>query len=531
MTQRTDNHVTLSMLAASIGGALRDKFSAGVWVVAEVSECKVNSSGHCYLSLVEREANGQAPIADIRATIWKSTYHTIAARFRSATGNNIGVGMKLLLHCSVSFHSVYGLSLTINDIDASYTLGESELQRQRTIARLESEGAMGLQREQNSVPLVAQRLAVISSATAAGYEDFCKQIEDSAYRIELTLFEAMMQGEQTTSSIISALDKILSSSKESFDVVVIIRGGGSASDLRWFDSYDLCYYISQYPLPVVTGIGHEKDVSIADLVAFHSFKTPTAVAAAFIGRIARFEDIINRYGQEVEQLAGKLLSEESRRIDDATSALQLHASSLIQQNNLRVERLKRDIPSIAMSIIHTQSSRTVELRTAIVEQCRYVLQSSENRVRNISHVLQNTTVQVINKERLRLERLSSIVPPTAQSVIDRRRNTTQINLDKVLQCAMQTIEGASAKLEHLSEKFTQSVSHRIAGENARLLLLEEQIKSHDSSRILLMGYSLARDQNNRVIRDFAQLSVGDKIQIEMSSGTVHSTVDSINNKS
>lgn len=296
-----EQHLSLSRLQAQVKGVLAERFALPVWVAAEVSELKVNYSGHCYLELVEKgEADG-IPKAQARAVIWRSHYPRLAGYFEAETGQRLAAGMKILFKATVNYHELYGFSLQITDLDASYTLGDMERQRQQTIARLRQDGVWEMNRE-TEMPAVVQRIAVVSSRQAAGYQDFCKEIGKSPYDFRVTLFDAFMQGAAAEDSIIAALGEIAEQC-DRFDAVVLIRGGGSASDLNCFNAYRLCSYVAQFPLPVITGIGHDKDTSVADMVAHTALKTPTAVAGWLVERMAR---------------ADARLAEAAQRLHDAT---------------------------------------------------------------------------------------------------------------------------------------------------------------------------------------------------------------------
>ena len=294
-----------------------------VWVVAEVSELKVNYSGHCYLELVEKSepTRGGTPIprAQVRAVIWRSQYGMLASYFEAQTGSRLAVGMKILAKVVVSYHELYGLSLQITDLDASYTLGEVERQRQMTIAQLQRDGVWDMNRSL-SLPRPLQRIAVVSSAAAAGYRDFCNELRDGGYAFSLTLFDVVVQGAAAEDSICAALEEV-ALKQEQFDAVVLIRGGGSASDLSCFNSYRLCSYVAQFPLPVITGIGHDKDTSVADMVAHTPLKTPTAVAAWLTEGMAC----------------------EMAWLDDAARTLSDMATMATQRERLRLERMAGDV--------------------------------------------------------------------------------------------------------------------------------------------------------------------------------------------
>lgn len=316
-------HITLSELQHRIKSAVEGSLALPLWVVAEVSELKVNYSGHCYLELVEKSepTRGGTPIprAQVRAVIWRSQYAMLSSYFEAQTGSRLAVGMKILAKVVVSYHELYGLSLQITDLDASYTLGEVERQRQMTIAQLQRDGVWDMNRSL-PLPRPLQRIAVVSSAAAAGYRDFCNELRDGGYAFSLTLFDVVVQGAAAEQSICTALEEV-ALRQEQFDAVVLIRGGGSASDLSCFNSYRLCSYVAQFPLPVITGIGHDKDTSVADMVAHTPLKTPTAVAAWL-----------------TEQMACEMAW-----LDDAARTLSDMAVVAVQRERMRLERMMADV--------------------------------------------------------------------------------------------------------------------------------------------------------------------------------------------
>ena len=316
-------HITLSELQHRIKSAVEGSLALPLWVVAEVSELKVNYSGHCYLELVEKSepTRGGTPIprAQVRAVIWRSQYAMLSSYFEAQTGSRLAVGMKILAKVVVSYHELYGLSLQITDLDASYTLGEVERQRQMTIAQLQRDGVWDMNRSL-PLPRPLQRIAVVSSAAAAGYRDFCNELRDGGYAFSLTLFDVVVQGAAAEQSICTALEEV-ALRQEQFDAVVLIRGGGSASDLSCFNSYRLCSYVAQFPLPVITGIGHDKDTSVADMVAHTPLKTPTAVAAWL-----------------TEQMACEMAW-----LDDAARTLSDMAVVAVQRERMRLERMMSDV--------------------------------------------------------------------------------------------------------------------------------------------------------------------------------------------
>ena len=296
--------LSLTQLNRLVKTALDEALPGTYWVRAETSEVRVNAtSGHCYLEFVEKDETTGQLVAKSRGTIWARNFAVLRTYFEQETGQTFISGLKVLVNVSVEYHELYGLSLTVHDIDPSYTLGDMARKRMEVIRRLQEEGVFDLNKEL-TLAILPQRIAVISSPTAAGYEDFVNQLihNDYGFPFYVKLFPALMQGEKTEESVIAALDRIYAH-RELFDVVVLIRGGGSAADLSSFDSYTLAANCAQFPLPIITGIGHERDDSVVDNVAHTRMKTPTAVAAFLINRMA-------------EQLA--LLDELRRTVCEAT---------------------------------------------------------------------------------------------------------------------------------------------------------------------------------------------------------------------
>ena len=358
-----ENFITLSALQGHLRAVIEQYAGRAQWVVAEISECKVNYAGHCYLELVERPDNGKAPVAQARAVIWSSSYKMISGYFRFQTGSDLSAGMKVLVKCTASYHPVYGLSLVVSDIDPAYTLGETERLRRQTIAQLEEEGVFGMNKD-FELPDVLQRIAVISSAKAAGYRDFMQELEASPYRFDVRLFAAVVQGDAAENSIIGALEAIAEQADE-FDAAVIIRGGGSTSDLGCFDNYRLCAYIAQLPLPVITGIGHDKDVSVADMVAHTSLKTPTAVAAFLVNRAAETNARLDDLYEETTDRARQTLMMEANRLENAGLLLASRSTGLLHTDMARLEKLKNGVRYAANERLDDERRRCSSFATRL----------------------------------------------------------------------------------------------------------------------------------------------------------------------
>ncbi len=327
------NPIGLLALQEQVKRHLEDHFFESVWLQAEISELKQNPSGHCYLTLVEKDPGSNALLARASAVVWASTWRMVKPYFEAQTGRSLAPGLSVLVRVQVSYSVLYGLSLVIYDIDPSFTVGELELARQRTIARLEAEGMFDMN-AQLSLPLLPRRLAVVSSPTAAGWRDFRRQLEGNEYgfRFRLQLFPAVMQGDAAPESIIGALDQIAAEA-DSFDAVLILRGGGGAMDLVCFDDYELAVNVAQFPLPVLTGIGHDHDFHIVDMVAHTHVKTPTALADwlldRFSGEAWRLDTLVQRLHLAVRtHAAAQLGTLEALKIRLVHAVLDRHADAL-----------------------------------------------------------------------------------------------------------------------------------------------------------------------------------------------------------
>ena len=327
------NPIGLLALQEQVKRHLEDHFFESVWLQAEISELKQNPSGHCYLTLVEKDPRSNALLARASAVVWASTWRMVKPYFEAQTGRSLAPGLSVLVRVQVSYSVLYGLSLVIYDIDPSFTVGELELARQRTIARLEAEGMFDMN-AQLSLPLLPRRLAVVSSPTAAGWRDFRRQLEGNEYgfHFRLQLFPAVMQGDAAPESIIGALDQIAAEA-DSFDAVLILRGGGGAMDLVCFDDYELAVNVAQFPLPVLTGIGHDHDFHIVDMVAHTHVKTPTALADwlldRFSGETWRLDTLVQRLHLAVRtHAAAQLGALEALKIRLVHAVLDRHADAL-----------------------------------------------------------------------------------------------------------------------------------------------------------------------------------------------------------
>jgi exodeoxyribonuclease VII large subunit len=310
------------------------------WVIAEISELKENNAGHCYIELIEKQPDDKNVRARVKAIIWSSRFRFLKSFFENSTGESIREGIKVLVKVKVEYHELYGLSLVISDIDPAFTLGELALKRQQIIKRLEEEGIINMNKE-IEFPVLPQRIAIISSGNAAGYTDFINQLKQNSYGFIFytALFESPVQGSETEGGVISALEKV-AEKIDLFDIVAIIRGGGSQTDLSWFDNYNIAYYVTQFPIPVITGIGHDKDLSVTDLVAAMSLKTPTAVADFLIECFVDSENHMMEMYSEIRDLTRAIIENNQTLLNESRLKLVPLAKYLISE---RKEKLSEKI--------------------------------------------------------------------------------------------------------------------------------------------------------------------------------------------
>ena len=392
----THQHITLSELLQQVKGRMENAFPLPMWIVAEISECKQNSySGHCYLELIEKGGENGVPRAKAQANIWRNNYNRLAPYFESRTGQRLGVGIRIMVRVVVTFHEMYGFSLQITDIDPSYTIGEAELMRKQTIAQLQKDGVWDMNREL-PLPEAPQRIAVVSAAQAAGFQDFCKHIEASPYRIEIELFEAFMQGNGAEDSIIEAMERV-DEREEEFDLVVVIRGGGSQSDLSCFNSYRLCSHIAQFPLPVITGIGHDKDESIADMVASVTLKTPTATADWIVEQLAEIDNQLDSQWEELMGCTDIFFREEQQRIERNGSNIAMTAEGLTRRLEVRLERLLSDITNGAQMLLSGQEHRLTQVHSAVSSLANSKLERETSRLSACEGIIQARNPEQILK--------------------------------------------------------------------------------------------------------------------------------------
>lgn len=335
-----ENSISLLELNHNIQESLKKGFPESLWIIAEISELKINRNGHCYLELIEKDLINENIVARSRATIWAFTFKMIKPYFESVTSQELLPGLKILFKASIEFHEAYGLSLNITDIEPNYTLGDLAKKRAETIKRLENDGIINMNKELE-LPKVIQRIAIISSETAAGYQDFITQLNNNNFNFAFytKLFPSVMQGVQAEESIINSLEKIYQY-EELFDIAVLIRGGGSQADLNCFNNYLLASHISQFPLPVLTGIGHDKDESVTDIVAHTKLKTPTAVAEFIIQQNMVFENYIDGIGTSIYENVKDYISQQLNRLQHIKNMMSPITNNFLLKENHNLGQLK-----------------------------------------------------------------------------------------------------------------------------------------------------------------------------------------------
>lgn len=472
-------HQTLFELSQGIRDAIQEAFPATVWVIAEISEMKENRSGHCYLELIEKDEITDDIRAKARATIWSYSWRMIRPYFESVTGQQFTHGLKVLVQVSVEYHPAYGLSLNIKDIDPTYTLGDLARRRNEILRQLQEAGVADMNREL-SLPLVPQRIAVISSATAAGYQDFVNQLDNNPYHFRFSheLFEAYMQGSEAVPSILKALDQIFRREEE-FDAVAIIRGGGSTVDLSCFDNFDLAFTIAQFPIPVITGIGHEKDDTIVDFVAHTRLKTPTATAEFFIGGALAFFQKITELEREISLRVRETLNAENERLQDFASSLSEITQDRMHRLNLELQKTGHRVKQGVTHMIYARRQRLLQTR----------------------HQLE----VILGKQRQR-------------GSGELRRFTYRTRMLTGMQ-----IQKSMINIKQKEMRVSREVRSGLVSDTLRIANLEEKLRILNPDNILKRGYTIT-SQNGKILKSSATADPSAPLETRFSDGTISSKI-------
>lgn len=475
----TTTQLSLSELNNQIKEQLDDAFPNLLWIKAEISELNLNRTGHCYLELVEIDEATKEIVARCRATIWSYTFRMLKPYFETTTGQIFSEGLKVLIHAKVEFHPVYGMSLNIRDIDPSYTMGDMARKRREIIRQLEEDGVLDMNKDLE-LPLVPQRIAIISSPTAAGLQDFQEQLTNNIYNIHFytKLFPAIMQGKDAAASIIIAMEQVFQY-EDFFDVVVIIRGGGAQIDLASFDHYELAYHVTQLPLPVITGIGHDKDETAVDLVAHTKLKTPTAVAEFLISGAAAFE-------QKLDELKDRFIEEVEER---------LHSEKEFLQQS--VQHLKQGVRQLV-----SQENSHFKLTTLKLEKSvPSYLQAKKRQLQDHKYLIEKLGIAQINEQKHQLNQKLSNLHFFRQRQFRMKRNN----------------------LLQLQERFKIRLENNLKSQTNKLNHFEGKIRLIDPKNVLKRGYSLTY-RNGELIKSVNQLTEGELIETHLSDGKVKSKI-------
>lgn len=435
-TSKSPNTITLQEFNNRIKRLLADPSVMNCWVVAETTDVRINQ--HCYLQLLEKNPKTGATVAKIKAIIWGSQFRFLNARFKQVTGRDIGNDMKIMVCLSVNYSPQYGLTVVINDINPEFTLGDMERQRQEILNRLTQEGIIG-QNKTVPVPPVLQRIAIVSAAGAAGYGDFMKQLTDNKYGVCFypCLFQATMQGVKTVPTVLAALDKV-EQSQHLFDCVVIIRGGGGTEELNSFDNYDLARRVATFPLPVIVGIGHERDITVLDYVAGIRVKTPTAAAEHIILQAANALAHIGDLSNQVVSIARDYIARAKEQLSYYAGNLPIMVQRIIDTNTLRLQNFIQNIPLHVQRRIEGENAQLARQKDAI----------------------KNAVAQVKMKETMRLEALGDKIELLSPRKVMARGYTLTTCEGKIMTDAAQLEAGKQVTIHFRDGKVvagTQSV--------------------------------------------------------------------------
>ena len=399
--------LTLFELNGRIKDSIHQAFPDSCWVVAEISELKVNANGHCYLELIEKDTESEAMKARARATIWSSAFRMIRPYFETTVRTALSPGLKIMVKASVEFHELYGLSLNITDIEPSYTLGEMAKQKQEVIDQLIREGVFDLnkQQEMNRLP---RKIAVISSPTAAGYGDFQNQLlhNPHGYKFYMRLFPAIMQGEEAEVSIVNAMERVFRH-EDFFDALVIIRGGGAQSDLNCFNGYWLASHIAQFSLPVLTGIGHEQDETVADMVAHTRLKTPTAVAEFLLAKFQSEESLLYELSASLASASREILHSRENKLMKLAFMMKPLIRSAMEDSRKRLAIDAVILKNAKDKILSGARNSWALMQFRVTSSSKQYLLRNDHRISLIRNNLKFIVPSFIQQKAFRLEMLTS----------------------------------------------------------------------------------------------------------------------------
>jgi exodeoxyribonuclease VII large subunit len=450
--------ISLSQLNLLIKETINLSFDQYYLIIAEINQISVNSSGHAYLQLIEKSTDDNKIKASIRAIIWANKFQIISAYFNQLTGSELKNGIKILVKAEVNFHEVYGLSLIIHDIDPTYTIGELEQQKQKIIQQLENDGIADMNKKL-AFPIAPQKIAIISSSTAAGLDDFINHLESNKFnfKFEYKLFQAIMQGEKTEKSIINALDKIFNEI-ENFDVVVIIRGGGSKLDLSAFDSYEIASNIAQFPLPIITGIGHHRDLSVADIVAYKSLKTPTATADFLVQKLLEFDILIKNKFAYLQDIIYNMINSQQK---------------IITQKQIQLK-------SVTINNFFVQDAYLKHLQQKIIAASEKLFAKNYKKIAILQEHLKMSVSSKIWYENTKIDKMKVKISDSTKIFFHKASNKLNIIQNKIQKSDPQHILNMGYTLTSKNKKIITSVKDLKKGDKITTLFKDGYIDSEIS---------------------------------------------------
>jgi exodeoxyribonuclease VII large subunit len=446
--------LTLLELNKSIKKAIDVSFDTPIWIIAEINNINIHRSGHCYLEFIQKAKDGDKIVAQARGTIWSSQFRFISSYFLSVTNTNLDKGINVLVQISVDFHEIYGFSLNVRDIDPSYTLGDLERRKKEIIEKLISEGVFDMNREL-MLPPVIQNIAVISSPGAAGYEDFLNQLSSNKYKYSFSvkLFEADMQGSNTEASVIKALNDIFSQN-QNFDIVAIIRGGGSKTDLSYFDNYNIAYHITQFPIPIISGIGHDRDESVTDMVSHTKLKTPTAVANYIIDYNLIFEN-------DVLQCYEEIIS---------------HTKDIIKTQEMYLAGMSLGILKIKDKL-SASTENCNKLYYRLINSCNNLLKDNLQIIDSSTKRLSTIPLAIINLENKELERkIYGLRKLQSQYFINQKQKLEGLE-QRIRLTDPKNILKRGFSITQIADKTISADTEIISGDNLKTILFDKTIYS------------------------------------------------------
>lgn len=472
-----DTIYRLSDLLDEIQMVVHSSFDRSYWVIAEIVSVSEAKNGHLYLEIAEKENDFLQ--AKIRANIWSNSKRRILSEFEHATNQSLKRGMKVLINVTIEFHNVFGLSFNILDIDPNFSLGEIERQKKATLKQLEQEGLIDFNKQHVLAP-VLQSIAIISSKSAAGYQDFMKQLDENShgYTFQSALFQAIMQGETASESIIQAIDKI-EKNKNNFDVIVLIRGGGSSLDLSCFDEYILAARLAQSHYPIFTGIGHERDISIADKVAHTQLKTPTAVADFIIAHNNGFEN----------------------EIDSLAEILNKHAFNLVDYQKQLLSNLSKSLSYSSQQKINKNDQRIIHFGHNYKQAVKSRLTKGDFRLNKIEFILEHDLKIKFTQNYQNLNREFEKVIKGSQKLLQNHQNTIIINSNSLSQKSLSCLESKGNNLDQI----------------------KKLIHLADPKQILKKGFSITR-LNGKILESIIDVDINTEINTELYDGNLESKI-------